>query len=147
MNHAPGAGSIAQPVDRQSSVLPLYHECSLCESNKCRLTSKLSPEASHTKLHDSLSKLLQIKNKHKQRVNLLAIQSSFRHRLFSIFCQSHRERHFVSKHYFAWFCYFLECLGMTWFTHLFQVIYNYFSKLELVAIAGSLSVSMLSVLD
>ena len=25
MNHAPGAGSIAQPVDRQSSALPLYH--------------------------------------------------------------------------------------------------------------------------
>ena len=27
MSHAPGAGSIAQPVDLQSSVLPLYHGC------------------------------------------------------------------------------------------------------------------------
>ena len=27
MNHAPGAGSIAQPVDQQSSALPLYHGC------------------------------------------------------------------------------------------------------------------------
>ena len=25
MSHAPGAGSIAQPVDQQSSALPLYH--------------------------------------------------------------------------------------------------------------------------
>ena len=25
MNHAPGAGSIARPVDQQSSALPLYH--------------------------------------------------------------------------------------------------------------------------
>ena len=25
MNHAPGAGSIARPVDQQSSTLPLYH--------------------------------------------------------------------------------------------------------------------------
>ena len=29
MNHAPGAGSITEPIDRQSSVLPLYHGCPL----------------------------------------------------------------------------------------------------------------------
>ena len=29
MKHAPGAGSIAQPVDKQSSELPLYHRCLL----------------------------------------------------------------------------------------------------------------------
>ena len=28
MNHAPGAGSIARPVDLQSSTLPLYYGCS-----------------------------------------------------------------------------------------------------------------------
>ena len=28
MNHAPGAGSLARPVDLQSSVLPLYRRCS-----------------------------------------------------------------------------------------------------------------------
>ena len=27
MNHAPGAGSIAQPVDLQSNALPLCYEC------------------------------------------------------------------------------------------------------------------------
>ena len=27
MNHAPGVGSIARPVDQQSSALPLYHGC------------------------------------------------------------------------------------------------------------------------
>ena len=27
MNHAPGAGLIARPVDLQSSVLPLCHDC------------------------------------------------------------------------------------------------------------------------
>ena len=27
MNHAPGAGFIASPVNQQSSVLPLYHRC------------------------------------------------------------------------------------------------------------------------
>ena len=29
MNHDPGAGSIARPVDQQSSALPLYHGCPL----------------------------------------------------------------------------------------------------------------------
>ena len=29
MIHAPGAGSIAQPVNQQSSMLPLYHGCPL----------------------------------------------------------------------------------------------------------------------
>ena len=29
MNHVPGAGSPAQPVDQQSSALPLYHGCPL----------------------------------------------------------------------------------------------------------------------
>ena len=29
MNHAPGAGSIARPVDQRSSTLPLYHGCPL----------------------------------------------------------------------------------------------------------------------
>ena len=28
INHAPGAGSLAQPVGPQSSALPLYHGCS-----------------------------------------------------------------------------------------------------------------------
>ena len=28
MNHAPGAGSLASPVDQQSSMLPLCHGCS-----------------------------------------------------------------------------------------------------------------------
>ena len=27
MNHAPGAGLIARPVDQQSSILPLYYGC------------------------------------------------------------------------------------------------------------------------
>ena len=27
MNHASGAGSIARPVDQQSSAMPLYHGC------------------------------------------------------------------------------------------------------------------------
>ena len=27
INHAPGAGSMAQPVDQQSSALQLYHGC------------------------------------------------------------------------------------------------------------------------
>ena len=29
MNHAPGAGSIARPVDQQSSALPLCYRCHL----------------------------------------------------------------------------------------------------------------------
>ena len=29
MNHTPGAGSIARLVNQQSSVIPLYHRCSL----------------------------------------------------------------------------------------------------------------------
>ena len=29
MNHAPGAGSIARPVDQHSSALPLYNRCLL----------------------------------------------------------------------------------------------------------------------
>ena len=33
VNHAPGAGSSAQPVDLQSSALPLCYDCPL-ESNK-----------------------------------------------------------------------------------------------------------------
>ena len=31
MNHAPGAGSIARPVDQQSNALPLNHECPLSQ--------------------------------------------------------------------------------------------------------------------
>ena len=27
MNHSPGAGSIPQPIDQQSSMLPLYYRC------------------------------------------------------------------------------------------------------------------------
>ena len=36
MNHAPGAGSIARPVDQQSSAIPraLYHGCPLKLTDK-----------------------------------------------------------------------------------------------------------------
>ena len=34
MNHAPGAGSIARPVDQQSSALPLYHRSPLLKKRK-----------------------------------------------------------------------------------------------------------------
>ena len=34
MNHAPGAGSIAQPVGQQPSPLPLYHGCLLFKKDK-----------------------------------------------------------------------------------------------------------------
>ena len=35
MNHAPGAGSTARPVDRYSSALPLYHGCPLQVTMLC----------------------------------------------------------------------------------------------------------------
>ena len=34
MNHAPGARSIARPVNQQSSALTLYHECPQVITNK-----------------------------------------------------------------------------------------------------------------
>ena len=34
MNHAPGAGSVARPVDLQSSVLPLCYGCPLNMQHK-----------------------------------------------------------------------------------------------------------------
>ena len=40
MKHVPGAGSIARPVDQQSSALPLYHGCLLLDFRK-----KISPIA------------------------------------------------------------------------------------------------------
>ena len=41
VNHAPGAGLIAQPVSQQSSVLPLYHGCLLGEGERERRTGAI----------------------------------------------------------------------------------------------------------
>ena len=38
MKHAPGAGSIAQPVDLQSSVLPLCYSCTHAGSKIIQIT-------------------------------------------------------------------------------------------------------------
>ena len=50
MNHAPGAGLIARPVDQQSSVLPLCYGCPLQPGDLGAILPKLSGCEKTTKL-------------------------------------------------------------------------------------------------